>query len=99
MGPLNAKYPRTPYWPWSPSIGRDDGVHPDPSRFVGESVVVTEKLDGGNTDQPSRLPTPHQCGCRECRRRVWPDARRPPAIGRCVNRKSAAHETGNQPLA
>ena len=47
--PLDAKYPRTPYWPWSPFIGRDDGVHPDPSRFVGESVVATEKLDGGNT--------------------------------------------------
>ena len=47
--PLNAKYPKTPYWPWSPSIGRDDDVHPDPSRFVGESVVATEKLDGGNT--------------------------------------------------
>ena len=30
-------------------MGRGDGVHPDPRRFVGESVVVTEKLDGGNT--------------------------------------------------
>ena len=49
MGPLNAKYPKTLYWPWSPAIARDDGVHPDPSRFVGEPVVVTEKLDGGNT--------------------------------------------------
>ena len=46
---LDAKYPRTPHWPYSPSIGRDEGVHPDPDRFVGESVVVTEKLDGGNT--------------------------------------------------
>ena len=46
---LDAKYPRTPYWPFSPSIGREDGVHPDPGRFVGEPVVVTEKLDGGNT--------------------------------------------------
>ena len=46
---LDAKYPRTPYWPWSPSIGRNDVVHPDPNRFVGEPVVVTEKLDGGNT--------------------------------------------------
>ena len=45
----DVKYPRTPYWPWSPSIGRDDGVHPYPGRFVGEPVVVTEKLDGGNT--------------------------------------------------
>ena len=45
----NAKYPSTPYWPWSPAIGRGDDVHPDPDRFVGEDVVVTEKLDGGNT--------------------------------------------------
>ena len=45
----DTKYPKTPYWPWSPSIGRGDGVHPNPDRFVGESVVVTEKLDGGNT--------------------------------------------------
>lgn len=44
-----ARYPKTPYWPWSPSIGRDDDVHRDPGRFVGEAVVVTEKLDGGNT--------------------------------------------------
>ena len=46
---MNPKYPKTPYWPWSPSIGRDDTVHKNPSRFVGEPVVVTEKLDGGNT--------------------------------------------------
>ena len=24
-------------------------MHSDPDRFVGEDVVVTEKLDGGNT--------------------------------------------------
>ena len=46
---FDVKYPKTPYWPHSPSIGRDDGVHPEPSRFAGEPVVVTEKLDGGNT--------------------------------------------------
>ena len=46
---FDAKYPRTPNWPWSPAIGRDDGVHSDPRRFLGEPVVVTEKLDGGNT--------------------------------------------------
>ena len=46
---VDSKYPKTPYWPWSPSVGRDDDVHADPSRFVGEPVVVTEKLDGGNT--------------------------------------------------
>ena len=46
---MNPKYPKTPYWPWSPFIGRDDTVHKNPDRFVGEPVVVTEKLDGGNT--------------------------------------------------
>ena len=46
---LSAKYPSTPHWPWSPGIGRDEDVHSNPRRFVGESVVITEKLDGGNT--------------------------------------------------
>ena len=45
----NTKYPSTPYWPWSPSIGRGDDTHANPERFVGEDVVMTEKLDGGNT--------------------------------------------------
>ena len=45
----SAKYPSTPYWPWSPTIGRGDAVHEAPERFVGEQVVATEKLDGGNT--------------------------------------------------
>ena len=47
--PSIAKYPATPYWPWSPAIGRDDNVHTIPGRFVGHAVVVTEKLDGSNT--------------------------------------------------
>ena len=47
--PWAVKYPRTPYWPWSPTIGRGEAVHGNPDRFVGEEVVVTEKLDGGNT--------------------------------------------------
>ena len=46
---VDAKYPKTPYWPWSPAIGRNEDVHPEPGRFVGDSVVITEKLDGGNT--------------------------------------------------
>ena len=41
------KYPRTPHWPWSPTIHPDDRTHSDPARFVGREVVVTEKLDGG----------------------------------------------------
>ena len=47
--PLIPKYPSTPYWPYSPSLGRGDTLHSDPRRFVGEPVVITEKLDGGNT--------------------------------------------------
>ena len=46
--PNSLKYPRTPYWPHSPTIGRGDAVHSDPERFVGRAVVVTEKLDGSN---------------------------------------------------
>ena len=48
MPPNRLKYPRTPYWPYSPAIGRGDAVHADPERFVGRPVVVTEKLDGSN---------------------------------------------------
>ncbi len=47
--PRGLKYPSTPYWPWSPTIGRGDAVHATPERFVDKPVVVTEKLDGSNT--------------------------------------------------
>ena len=45
------KYPKTPYWPYSPDLGRrrQPLVHADPEWFVGREVVVTEKVDGGNT--------------------------------------------------
>lgn len=43
------KYPRTPYLPYSPSIAPDSDRVADPSRFVGEPVVVSEKLDGSCT--------------------------------------------------
>ncbi len=45
---MNRKYPGTPYWPYSPTVGREGRVHPDPGHFVGVPVVVTEKLDGSN---------------------------------------------------
>ena len=47
--PTNRKYPRTPYWPYAPAIGRDDSIHHEPDRFVDIPVVVTEKLDGSNS--------------------------------------------------
>lgn len=43
------KYPRTPHWPWSQQVHQDDSYHQDPGFFVGRDVVITEKLDGGNT--------------------------------------------------
>ncbi len=46
---MNLKYPKTLSWPWSPGKARKSGIHPEPHCFVGAPVVVTEKLDGGNT--------------------------------------------------
>ncbi len=43
------KYPRTPYWPYSPGEPRDGDELADPALFVRRPIVVTEKLDGGNT--------------------------------------------------
>jgi hypothetical protein len=43
------KYPRTFHWPWSQQVHSDDSYHQDPEFFVGKEIVITEKLDGGNT--------------------------------------------------
>jgi hypothetical protein len=44
------KYPRTWHLPDSPNRGADgDHAYADYSSFEGREVVVTEKLDGGNT--------------------------------------------------
>ena len=43
------KWPSTLNWPWSPTKHDDDSTHSDPERFVNVPVVITEKLDGGNT--------------------------------------------------
>ena len=43
------KYPRTLHCPWSLGRGTDDKVLDDMSPFVGQSVIVTEKMDGENT--------------------------------------------------
>ena len=42
------KYPRTPHWPFSPSIGAGERTMTDMSRLMGSRVVITEKLDGSN---------------------------------------------------
>ena len=46
---VSLKYPTTPYWPYSPAMGRGERVHRTPGIFVGTPVVATEKLDGTNT--------------------------------------------------
>lgn len=43
------KYPSTGHWVGSLSVHRDDTYHKNPELFVGKEVVITEKLDGGNT--------------------------------------------------
>jgi len=43
------KYPSTKHWPWSAKVHRDDTISTCPENFVGVPVVVTEKIDGGNT--------------------------------------------------
>ena len=43
-----AKYPRTPYSPWSPQTSEADRVIAEMSNFIGRRVVITEKLDGAN---------------------------------------------------
>jgi hypothetical protein len=43
-----AKYPRTPHLPWSKSSTKSD-IDTTIDQFLGNEVVVTEKLDGENT--------------------------------------------------
>lgn len=43
------KYPRTPHLPWSPGASSDDVKATGVSQFVGQEVLVTEKMDGENT--------------------------------------------------
>jgi hypothetical protein len=43
------KYPRTPHLPWSPGITDDDKIIKSLDNFIGQRVIVTEKMDGENT--------------------------------------------------
>lgn len=49
MDSVPYKYPRTPHLPWSPGIDADD-VLAELATFEGREVVVTEKMDGENTN-------------------------------------------------
>jgi hypothetical protein len=43
------KYPRTRHLPWSPGASDDDLVADTVASFVGQRVIVSEKMDGENT--------------------------------------------------
>jgi len=43
------KYPRTYHLPWSEGMNDDDRMMDSIDSFVGQRVIVTEKLDGENT--------------------------------------------------
>jgi len=43
------KYPRTNHFPWSPGVSDDDRIGHDLTEFLGQEVVITEKMDGENT--------------------------------------------------
>lgn len=43
------KYPRTMHHPSSPGLQNDDRVSEYPDDILGREVVITEKIDGGNT--------------------------------------------------
>ena len=50
------KYKRTFHLPWSPGSTNDDKMLTDTSSFKGKSIVVTEKMDGENTNMyPDRI--------------------------------------------
>ena len=42
------RYPRTPYWPWSPSGPPEHRFCPSPEAFTRCEIVLTEKLDGAS---------------------------------------------------
>lgn len=44
------KYPRTLHLPWSPGTTSDDKIMHDITPLFGKNVVVTEKMDGENTN-------------------------------------------------
>lgn len=46
---MKIKYPKTMHLPWSRSYTDDDKILRDTAYFIGQEVVVTEKMDGENT--------------------------------------------------
>jgi hypothetical protein len=47
------KYPRTMHFPWSPGTTSDDKIMYDITPLFGKTIVITEKMDGENTNMYS----------------------------------------------
>jgi len=47
------KFPRTFHLPWSPNLQNDDKMLESLDGFIGEEIVITEKMDGENTSMYS----------------------------------------------
>lgn len=47
------KYPRTYHVPWSLGSTSDDKFMEDTSSFIGKTIIITEKMDGENTNMYS----------------------------------------------
>ena len=43
------KYCRTFHWPASETVHADDSLSKHANAFIGREIIITEKLDGGNT--------------------------------------------------
>ncbi|WP_195575123.1 RNA ligase family protein [Paenibacillus sp. 1001270B_150601_E10] len=46
---MKVKYPKTMHLPWSRSYTDDDRILRNTDHFIGQEVVITEKMDGENT--------------------------------------------------
>lgn len=46
---MKTKYPRTYHLPFSPGVSSDDKIIKNYLGFIGQEVVITEKMDGENT--------------------------------------------------
>ena len=46
---MKYKYPRTYHFPWSKSIANDDKILKSIDHFIGNDVIMTQKMDGENT--------------------------------------------------
>ena len=50
----HVKYPKTPHFLWSESLQNDDRRIDSLDKFIGQQIVVSEKLDGENTGMTSQ---------------------------------------------